>query len=151
MKSADYEISCKTYAICYKSKNECTVLEEKKEIKIKTNIQKFINYNCEYYGSSFEGRKKGSKSILGMKYKLPIIIEESREIIFFPTKAYEKEGCSWISLKNIISYEGNETTKVTFSSGIQKEFNISLESFENQILRANKLLLILKSRKMKTH
>lgn len=148
MKSADYEISSKTCAVCYKSKNECVVLEGKKEKEIKLNIQKYINYNCEYYGSSFEGRKKGSKFILGMKYKLPIIIEESREIIFFPTKAYEQEECSWISLKNIISYEGNKTTTVTFNTGIIKEFNISLESFENQMLRANKLLLILKSRKM---
>ena len=148
MKSADCEISSKTCAICYKSENECTVIEGKEEKALKINIQKYINYNCEYYGSSFEGRKKGSKFILGMKYKLPIIIEESREIIFFPTKAYEKAGCSWISLKNIVSYEGSKKTKVTFNNGIQKEFDISLESFENQILRANKLLLILKNRKM---
>lgn len=148
MENVQYEISSETCYISYKDEKRCTVKSIKAETEINMNIQKYINYNCEYYGSSFEGRKRGSQSILGMKYKLPIIIEESREIIFFPTSAYDKEDCSWISLNNIVSYESKTfNTLVTFKDGSKHLFDISIDSFENQILRANKLLLILKNRK----
>lgn len=146
------EISSKTCALSYKDEKSCTIIEGEKELNIAMPLQEFINYNCEYYGSSFEGRIKGSQIALGMKYKLPIVVEESRELIFFPTKAYNSESCCWISLNNISSYEGkNSTTLVTFNSGKKQTFEISLESFENQVLRATKLLLIVKTRKLESN
>ena len=149
MKNSNYEISSKTCALSFKDEQNCLLLEGDQEYNINMSLQDFINYNCEYYGSSFEGRIKGSQNSLGMKYKLPIIIEESREMIFFPTKSYNNEKCTWLSLNNILKYEGtNKTTTVIFNSGVKKEYEISIESFENQILRATKLLLILKSRKL---
>lgn len=148
MENEKHEISTNTCAISYKEEEKCTIIEGKEKIDVDMNLQDYLNYNCEYYGSSFEGRHKGSQSILGMKYKLPIIIEESKEIVFFPTKAYNHIECAWISLHNITSYEqSSHSTIVTFNSGIKAKYNISLESFENQLIRANKLLLILKNRK----
>ena len=142
------EINSNTCMIISKSENECIMIDTKKDEKINMSLKKFLNYNCEYYGSSFEGRIKGSQNALGMKYKLPIIIEESKEIIFFPTKAYNNEDCIWVSLNNISSYEeNNSSTLVTFKSGKKYNLELSIESFENQVLRASKLLLILKSRK----
>ena len=83
-----------------------------------------------------------------MKYKLPIVIEESREMVFFPTTSSESNNCIWISLNNISSYEEKDfSTVVTFNTGQIEKFDISMESFENQVLRASKLLLILKNRK----
>lgn len=146
--NTNLEISSKTCALNFKNENECTIIDGDKEITVNMSLQQFVNYNCEYYGSSFAGRIKGAKVALGMKYKLPIIIEESREIVFFPTKAYNSEKCSWIALNNISTYEAkNSSTLVTFTSGIKQLFEISQESFENQMLRATKLLLILKTRK----
>ncbi len=143
------EISSKTCDLSFKGENSCTFLEGAKEYNINMPLQKVINYNCEYYGSSFEGRVKGAQNSLGMKYKLPIIIEESRELVFFPTKAYNSENCSWIALNNIMKYEKSENgTTVTFNTGIKKNYEISIESFENQMLRATKLLLNLKNRKI---
>ncbi|MBR3198737.1 MAG: competence protein ComK [Bacilli bacterium] len=143
------EISKKTCALSFKDQNSCLLLEGNKEYNVNMSLQAYINYNCEYYGSSFEGRIKGAKKSLGMKYKLPIVIEESREIVFFPTKSYNSEKCTWISLNNISKYEGNsKKTIITFNSGIKKQYDISIESFENQMLRATKLLLTLKNRKL---
>ena len=34
--------------------------------------------SCKYFGSSYQGRYEGTKNLIGMNYKLPIIIEESR-------------------------------------------------------------------------
>ena len=84
-----------------------------------------------------------------MKYKLPIVIEEKHEIIFFPTKSTNHKDCEWIALNNIYSYEKNGfSTVVTFKNGVKIPFNISIESFENQLLRASKLHLIIKNRKV---
>ncbi len=152
MINTSLEISSKTCALSFKDEKECTIIEGDKELNIAMSLQDFINYNCEYYGSSFEGRVKGAQLALGMKYKLPIIIEESRELVFFPTRSYNSEKCSWISLNNISSYEEkNATTLVTFNSGKKHTFEISIESFENQMLRATKLLLTLKNRKLESN
>lgn len=142
-----YEINNETCAVNYESKECCSMIQREETIKINQPINQFINYNCNYFGSSFEGRIKGSKKLLGMKYKLPIIIEESQEIIFFPTKSY-RNNSSWIALNKILKYEKNgKSTIVTFTSGKTEKYDISYESFENQVLRATKLLLILKNNK----
>ena len=150
MVNLDYEITTKTCAVKYRDERSCTVIEGENEIIINKPINKYLNYNCNYFGSSLEGRLKSSQMILGMKYKLPIIIEESREIVFFPTSSPRKHNCTWISLGNIEKYEKDDlSTVVTFTSGKKYKFDISLESFENQLLRASKLLLNLKNRKQK--
>ena len=69
-------------------------------------------------------------------------------MIFFPTTSYESDTCAWISLNNISNYKREENhVKVIFQNNTSIDLNISYESFENQVLRATKLLLILKSRK----
>lgn len=143
-----YEINSSTCALIPSNDFSTVIIETNKTIPISLSISKIINYSCAYYGSSFKGRLNGSKCALGSKYKLPIIIEESREFIFFPTTSYENPTCVWISLKNISNYERKDNrVLVTFNNKKKIELNISYESFENQVLRATKLLLILKSRK----
>ena len=83
------------------------------------------------YGSTCEGRIKGTKMILGSNYKVPIIIEETNEIIFFPTESAKNANCIWLSLNNIRSYEkSNGFTKVTFNSGKDLIIKMSISSFE---------------------
>ncbi len=144
----EYEINTKTCALVAKKANETLIIEgEQPSISLKTP-KEHLDHSCEYYGSSLEGRLSGSKSLLGMCYKLPVIVEESKEIIFFPTSSYNNEDCSWIALNNIGSYEDDgHNTIVHFNNGQTCAFDISLESFENQVLRASKLLLILRNRK----
>ena len=142
------EINTKTCFLKGIDNSTCKIVNGIEEKTVKMSLKKFLNYNCEYYGSSFEGRKQSSKRLLGMKYKLPIVIEESREMVFFPTTSSESNNCIWISLNNISSYEEKDfSTVVTFNTGQIEKFDISMESFENQVLRASKLLLILKNRK----
>ena len=149
MKKTNYEITTKTCALKGKNKNQFLLIEDKKISTVNMKLSKFLNYNCTYFGSSYEGRIKSSQLLLGMKYKLPIVVEESREIIFFPTKSKENITCEWISLNNIKTFEEkNFSTVVTFKNGLKMTFDISLESFENQFLRASKLQLLLKNRKI---
>ena len=143
-----YEINSETCALVPNSNLSTAIIEKEKSFIIPIPVSKVIKYNCAYYGSSFEGRLKGSKYALGSKYKLPIIIEESKELIFFPTLSAENENCIWISLNNIINYQNcGNYTEITFKNNKKIKIEISYRSFENQMLRATKLLLILKSRK----
>ena len=148
MLTKNYEISKTTCALIPNENFSTKIIEGSEILCIPSPINKVIEYSCSYYGSSFKGRLEGSKCALGSKYKLPIIIEETREIIFFPTSSYESQNCSWISLKNISDYKNEENkVKVIFNNGLSLKLNMSYSSFENQVLRATKLLLILKSRK----
>lgn len=143
-----YEINSETCALVPNSNLSTVIIEKESSFIIPLPVSKVINYNCAYYGSSFEGRLKGSKYALGSKYKLPIIIEESKELIFFPTSSFENPNCVWISLNNISDYQkSQDATIVKFNNKQKIDLKISYESFENQVLRATKLLLILKSRK----
>ena len=100
----DYEINSSTLAIISMNDSCCKVLEEEEEYIINKSAYDVIDNSCKYFGSSYKGRYEGTKSLLGMNYKLPIIIEESRNIIFFPTSSPKLNDCFWISLNNISDY-----------------------------------------------
>ena len=84
---------------------------------------------------------------MGMCYKLPIIVESANELIFFPTQSPYNDSCSWISLKNIKDYSASDNNVVIrFKGNLKETFPLTYESLENQMFRAAKLLLLLKTR-----
>ncbi len=146
----DYEITGSTCALIGINNKETEVIEKGKRFIIPKKTKDVLNESCEFYGSTLAGRIKGSQVQLGMKYKLPIIVESSRELVFFPTLSPRLEDCSWISLKNIKSYEEIAYgVNIEFCDGESISLPISLESLENQIFRATKLMLIARSRRAK--
>ena len=144
-----YEVNEETSLILFKG-NKSEIIEGGQVFTLNLKPTAIISYNCEYFGSSLNGRILGSKNMLGMGYKLPIIVEESRELIFMPTTSIENQECSWLNIANIKSYIAKDNNVIVeFHSGIKRELPISYFSFENQFFRASKLLLILKMRKKK--
>ena len=144
----NYEINYETQLIIPIGKNSSKVIEQEDEYFIKNNALNILEHSCEYFGSSFEGRKEGTKKLLGMTHKSPIIIEESRKIIFFPTTSPEKEDCIWINLDKIDKYykKENKKSSIKFKNGDIIDLNISIGSLTNQILRATRLKYILDDR-----
>ena len=143
-----YEINKDTYAVMSINDGISKILEKNDEYFVNKNSYEVMEDSCAYYGSSREGRIKGTKQILGSNYKVPIVVEESNEIIFFPTEAASNANCIWLSLNNIKNYERNNGfTKVTFNSGKELIVKMSISSFETQILRANRLGSIIRKRK----
>lgn len=143
-----YEINKDTCAIMSVNQNISKVIETEEEYYVNKNSYEVMEDSCEYYGSSCEGRIKGTKNILGSSYKVPIIVEESNDIIFFPTESSASKNCVWLSLNNIKKYEKCEGyTKVIFNSGKEMLVKMSISSFEMQLLRANRLGSIIKKRK----
>ena len=144
----NYEINKGTLAIIPVGENLSTVIEEDNIINITKPSQEIIEESCKFFGSSYEGRLEGTKKILGFNYKIPIIIEESNDIIFFPTSSPRNSDCHWISLNQIQNIKKNKkTTKIIFKTGQEISLNISYYSLENQIFRATRLQSIIRDRK----
>jgi len=143
----EYEITSKTCALISVSENETEIIEIGKKFIVKSRLNDILKRSCEFYGCTLDGRIKGSKLQLGTKYKLPIIVENTREIIIFPTSSPRLKDCSWISLKNIKKYEETELGSIIqFTDDNKMNLSISLESLENQIFRATQLMLISRKR-----
>lgn len=144
----NYEITYDTEMIIPLSNNESKVIEKDDEYIVDQNTLKILEHSCEYFGSSFEGRKEGTKKILGITHKSPIIVEESRKIIFFPTNSPERKDCAWINLEKIDKYYkvDKKTSSILFKCGKLVNLNISYGSLTNQILRATRLKFILEDR-----
>jgi competence protein ComK len=107
-----------------------------------------IKNSCIYYGSSLKGRIDGTKEMLGITYKAPIIISEGKRIVMFPTNSYKVENCTWINLKNIDNYYTDEekNTIIIFKNGVKIKLNLSVGIFDKQMLRTMRLISVLNKR-----
>ena len=143
----NYEVNCNTLALIPISNNETKIIENNNTFNIKQSVFDIIKYSCEFFGSTYIGRKEGTKLLIGVTHKSPIIIEESKGIIFFPTKSPRLGDCTWISLNNIKKYvRNNKKTIIYFNNNKNIKIDISYGSFDNQFLRATKLEYVLRKR-----
>lgn len=144
----EYFISEDTLMLLPLNKNETKILDISGEYIIKKNIFEVVDESCQYYGSTYNGRYISAKKTLDMDYKLPIIIDEVKEVVLFPTCSPKLENCIWICVNNVENYiKNNKVSVIKFTNGISSELNISINTLENQILRATMLLMKLKKRK----
>ena len=144
----DYEINCKTIAIIPINKMQSKIIEEERELIVNQATFDIIKFSCIYFGCSYEGRYEGTKNLIGVTHKAPIVVEDSRELIFFPTKSPRHNSCSWINYKKLTSYfSRNKKTFITMNNGYNLELNVSYGIIDNQILRSSYLESILRQRK----
>lgn len=145
----NYEISKGTLAIVPNERNESLVLEDEERYIVNQTPFEIMESSCLYFGSSYEGRKDGAKSILGAEYKVPIIVDDSDDIIVFPTTSPLSQECVWISINHLKKFEkvDCEHTKITFTNGKEIIVPSSYRSIENQVSRATRLAYIMKTRK----
>lgn len=142
-----YEINEKTIAL-YSMENKTRVYEEDKNFIVEESAREIMEESCSYFGSSLEGRKKGTANLIGVSYKAPIIVEESKDLIFFPTASPKIKNCSWIRFNKIKRYYyKNNYLVVEFKNGDKILLSISYETLNNQILRATRLESVLRDRK----
>ncbi len=145
-----YEINKDTICLVPIDLNKTKVYELDDEFIVYTPIFNIIKDSCLSFGSSYIGRHDGTKSILGVSHKAPIIIEESNEIIFFPTTSPRLKVCCWISLKHIKNYiKKDKETLVNFDNKKSIILPVSSSSFDNQYLHSMMLLMSLKKSKEK--
>ena len=130
-------ISVKTLIIYYNNFNTVMINTDGKIIINGNFIRSILNKSCIFYGSSLNGRLKGSKDLLKCRYKLPIIISESNRLIFFPVNKY-----FWINFNMIESFEKKENhTIITFKNGYKRSIFVSYRVVNNQMLKCSRLWL----------
>ena len=146
----EYEINESTQIIRPIDNKKSMVYEEECEYEVESSSNNIIKYNCSFYGSSYIGRCEGTKSLTGIKSKFPIIIEESRKIIFFPTSSVRTKDTMWIALNQIQDIKKkNETSMIVFKNGARVNIPVSFYSLKNQYCRATMLKAKLYERTIK--
>lgn len=144
----NYEINEDTLAILYNGYDKTKVIEVDNEYEFDSKAYKIMEYNCEYYGSTYVGRIKAAKKMLNCSYKLPVLVEESNSLIFFPTKSSLSEECSWINYGAIRDYKKNgDNMEIQFNNNKKINLDMSKISLENQLSRSSRLESIMRKRK----
>ena len=144
----NYEINDETLAVMSFDEDKSRIIESDDDYVVNEIPYSIMENSCKYFGSSFEGRVLGSKDILGSIYKTPIIVEESKDLIFFPTEALSSPNVAWISYKRIKNVEKyGRRTKVIFDNDESVVVNCPYFSIKNQIFRCNMIETISKNRK----
>ena len=124
------------------------VLEEKAEFVVKGSPSKMIDNACKFFGASLKGRQIGTKEISQLTHKLPISIDPSSGMYFFPTLSPVNTKCSWIAHTHIskISEAENQCTEITFKNGKRIIIDVSYGSIMNQVNRTAQFRYILDNR-----
>ncbi|WP_254782349.1 competence protein ComK [Bacillus sp. OK048] len=97
-----------------------------------------IKNSCEYYGSDYEGRRNGTKRLVGYAHKIPITIDPTNRLFFFPTTSPNSQECIWISqehVKKCIRTNPQETL-ILFNNNQSYTFPVSCRSIMTQLERA---------------
>lgn len=144
-----YEISRGTLAIVPGEFEKSIVYEDNDHYIIDQTPFQIMEDSCKYFGSTYEGRRLGAKNILGAEYKVPIVIEDSNNLIVFPTTSPLSDECCWIALKRVAKIEkiDKNKTKVIFDNNVEILVDSSFYIMENQLSRASRLDLILRNHK----
>lgn len=143
-----YEIGVQTLAIVGMPRKKAKIVESDRQFIISDSAYRVMDYNCNYFGSSYAGREEGCRKILGFVRKSPIILEETQDIIFFPTHSPRRVDCIFVALENVSSIVGDEKSSIiTFKNGTVLPVPRSKYSVKNQMDRAIKLKYLISERK----
>ncbi|MEN1938548.1 competence protein ComK [Paenibacillus sp. 102] len=110
-----------------------------------------VEQSCRKHGSSFLGRKDGTKELTRITHKAPIAISPTDQLYFFPTYSYSRKECAWLSHFHIANNKelADGNLIIRFINGLAVKLEISKSSFENQQNRTAKLRTEYEDRKNK--
>lgn len=149
MEFDNYEINVETLLIIPIGKEKSKIYEVDGEFIVKMSPLTIIKNSCLFFGSSYEGRKEGTKNLIGVDMKVPIVIEDSKNIIFFPTSSCIHKNSIWVSYQNLLKYSKfNDFSTILYfknheSIKVEAKYNL----IDNQIIRCIKLETLLIKRK----
>lgn len=137
MSEKKYEISSSTFIVIPIKNNLCRVIDADGNHTIKCSALTIIKNACSYFGSSLDARHMMTKKLINVNYKPPIIIEESRSVIFFPTSSHRDWNCIWISLNAVKKYvKRTDKTIITFKNDTFVDIPVSYNIIDNQMARS---------------
>jgi competence protein ComK len=145
----NYEINAETLVIVPYANGKSKVYEYDGEYIINAVSLDIIKNSCLFFGCSFEGRRDAVKDILGIDMKVPILVEDSKNIIFFPISSCINKNSIWISYQNLLKYSKFDefSTVLYFRNNKQVIVDVKYNLVDNQVIRCIKLESMLERRK----
>ena len=143
-----YEIDLSTVMLIGIDEFKTRVVTLDSEFIIDIDSKKIIDNSCKFFGSSLSDRVNMTKRLVGIKSKSPIIVEDSRNIIFFPLKSVRDKCNIWISFNNLEKYVKNgDRTAFVFKNNKRVVIDFSYYIIDNQVTRSLMLDYELKKRR----
>lgn len=132
-----YEIDLSTVMLIGLDDIKTKIITMDNEFILDIDSKKIIDNSCKFFGSSLNDRVNMTKRLINIKSKSPIIIEESRDIIFFPLKSIRDKCNIWISFNNLEKFvKSGEKTIFYFKANKQVEIDFSYYIIDNQVTRS---------------
>ena len=145
----NYEINMETLVILPFNNGKSKVYEYDGEHIVDCVPTNIIEYSCLFFGASLEGRRAAVKEMLGIDMKVPILIEDSKNIIFFPISNCVHRNSIWISYQNLVKYSKLDelSTVLYFHNNKQLVVDAKYNLIDNQVIRCAKLDTMLNKRR----
>ena len=143
-----YEIDLSTVMLIGLDDYRTKIITLDDEFIVEYDSKKLIDNSCKFFGSSLNDRVNMTKRLINISSKSPIIVEESRKIIFFPLKSIRDKCNIWISFNNLEKYN-KSLDKTIFYFKNKKEVIIDFSYYiiDNQVTRSLMLDYELKKRR----
>ena len=143
-----YEIDLSTVMLIGIDESKTKVVTLDDEFIVDIDSKKIMDNSCKFFGSSLSDRVNMTKRLVGIKSKSPIIVEDSRNIIFFPLKSVRDKCNIWISFNNLEKYVKNgDRTAFVFKNNKRVVIDFSYYIIDNQVTRSLMLDYELKKRR----
>lgn len=132
-----YEIDLSTLMLIGIDDNTTKVITIDNEFIIGESCRTIIDNSCRFFGNSLTDRIKSTNRLINIKSKPPIVVEETRNIIFFPLKSTREKNNIWISFNNLDKYiKDDNNTVLKFKSGKKIILKFSYYIIDNQVTRS---------------
>ena len=145
----NYIINVETLLIIPYGKGKSKIFENDKVFIVNESTSNILKNSCLFFGASIEGRRDAAKLILGIDMKVPIIVENTKNILFFPVSNCVKRNSIWISYSNLLKYSkfNDFSTVVYFMNNMKVRVDAKYSLIDNQVIRCIKLENLLNKRK----
>lgn len=108
------------------------VVEKNYVFHVNMPMQKLLDINLRYYGSSYRGARDGSRAILGNIQIYPIAISMLEKVIWLPSESIKSPNRVWFAL-HCIHYPElkpcGDQTSITLTSGLQFTIPVQHKNF----------------------
>ena len=132
-----YEIDLSTLMLIGINDETTKIVTIDDEYIIPECSKKIMDNSCKFFGSSLIEKINTTNRLVNMASKTPIIVEETRNIIFFPLRSTRNKNNVWISFNNLEKYEKNvNNTVFYFKCGKVISLNFSYYIVDNQVTRS---------------
>ena len=110
--------------------------------------EEILSCMCMRHGSSLRGRLDAVSALTEYRQKLPVLISESSQVIYFPTGGSRNRRSAYIRYNDIIGLVKTDdpgVTEILFSTGVRAFVHASGRTIRLQMQRCEKYLQILQN------